>query len=188
MESLSEVLVVPGAAVEDWTFRNTEKGLKAHFSVRGKLTQQLAAALGCKFVYASDVDALSLGHELKDTEILLPIAGGEESEKPETASFFPDVVYKFKVAKQDDGFSVQCLVHISVRIDELHEILKGYSGDGGLEIQLRPRQGNLFDGGTRVEMGGSDGQEPVSDHLAGEALEQHGAIASKAQMKRSRVQ
>jgi hypothetical protein len=156
-----------------------------HFSVRGKLTQELAAALGCKFVYEGDVDGLSLSHELKNAEIFLPAPAGQEG----GCSFFPDVIYKFKINRQDDGFSVQLLVHASTRIDELHELLKSYRGDGGLKILVRSRQGELFEGGTRVEMAGDDGQEPISDHLTGEALESHrartGALASKAQVKRA---
>lgn len=173
MNNLPEALEIKEATVEDWTHRHTEKGLKMHFSVRGKLTPELASALGCKFVYEGDVDGVSLSHEFKETEIFMPSPAGDGT----GCGFFPDVVYKFKVAKQDAGFSVQFLVHVSTRIEELHEILKGYDGAGGLEIQLRSRQGELFDGGTRVEMG-PDGQEPVSANLTGEALERHEAVAS----------
>lgn len=148
MNQLREALSIKDAQIEDWTHRHTEKGLKMHFTITARLPKELARALGCTYIYDNEITDVSLAHELKETEIVLPSADGKDGA---AFSFFPDVVYKFKAQKRDEGYSMQCRVHVSTRIEELHELLKSYDGDGNLDILLRPRQGELFEGGTRVE-------------------------------------
>lgn len=146
MENLSEQLEVSNATIEDWTHRKTEKdGLKLHFNVSAPLPKLLSEQLKCSGIYDMDTGRIDLLHKLKDTELLFPAT----DENGVSASFFPDVIYKFKASRDETQFSVQFSVHVSGRADELHELLK--HAPESLCLTIRPRQGSLFEGGTRVE-------------------------------------
>jgi hypothetical protein len=147
MEQLRDTLVFNDALVDDWTFDRTEQdGLKMRFTINAKLPKELAEALRCTSIYDDDTGKMELLHKLKDTEILFPTPGLEG----DLTSIFPDVIYKFKATRDDTAFRIACNVHVSSRVDELHEIFKAY--EDGITVTVRPRQGELFDGGTRVEM------------------------------------
>jgi hypothetical protein len=147
LEHLRETLTLNECLVDDWTFDRTEQdGLKMRFTINAKLPKELAEALRCTSIYDDDTGKMELLHKLKDTEILFPTPGLEG----DLTSIFPDVIYKFKATRDDTAFRIACNVHVSSRVDELHEIFKAY--EDGITVTVRPRQGELFDGGTRVEM------------------------------------
>lgn len=146
MENLQEQLTISDAMIEDWTHRKTEKdGLKLHFTVSAPLPKLLAEQLKCSGIYDIDTGRIDLLHRLKDTELLINGEGDDPG-----ASFFPDVIYKFKASRDEDQFTVQFSVHISGRCDEMHEILK--HAPDYVSLTVRPRQGQLFEGGTRVDV------------------------------------
>ena len=145
METLTEQLEIADATIEDWTHRKTEKdGLKMHFTVSAPLPKLLAQQLRCSGIYEMDTGRIDLLHKLKDTEFLL--TGGDDL----GASFFPDVIYKFKASRDENQFTVQFSIHVSTRCEELHELLK--HAPETLSLTMRPRQGQLFEDGTRVDV------------------------------------
>lgn len=146
METISEALEIKSAIIEDWTHRKTEKdGLKMHFNISAPLPRELATQLKCSGIYDMDTGRIDLLHKLKETELILPVPGTDGC-----ASFFPDVIYKFKASRDESQFTIQFSVHISTRAEEMHEILKG--APDSMDISIRPRQGQLFEGGTRVSV------------------------------------
>jgi hypothetical protein len=159
MENLSETLTIANATIEDWTHRKTEKdGLKLHFNVSAPLPKPLAEQLRCAGIYDMDTGRIELLHKLKETELLIPVPGCA----PNCSSFFPDVIYKFKASRDEEQFTIAFSVHISTRAEEMHEILKG--APDKWDIVVRPRQGQLFEGGTRVEV--KPGERVISQEQA----------------------
>lgn len=177
MEQLRESLVLNNAVVEDWTHRNTEKGLKVHFMLSSALDRRTAEILGCEYMLSGEgaPSSATLDAELKETELLLPIPASEDHA---TLSVYPDVVYKFRTAKEDERIALHCRVHVSSRMDELHEVLKGIKT--GVEVVIRPRQGLLFDGGTRVDMSGTPEATGETEAAAGETKEPAGETPAEA--------
>jgi len=152
LEQLTEQLTIDNATIEDWTHRKTEKdGLKLHFNVSAPLPKLLSQQLKCGGIYDMDTGRIDLLHKIKETELLIPTPGVEGA----SSSFFPDVVYKFKASRDEQQFSIAFSVHISTRAEEMHAILS--ASPDSLKIELRPRQGQLFEGGTRVDV------TPISD-------------------------
>lgn len=181
METISEALEIESAIIEDWTHRKTEKdGLKMHFNISAPLPRELAKQLKCSGIYDMDTGRIDLLHKLKETELCLTIAEGNAADgQPEGSchSFFPDVIYKFKASRDENQFTIQFAVHVSNRCEELHEILK--HAPDSIEVSIRPRQGQLFEGGTRVDVTPVvelinrvvAGAKPGDDALAQEILE-----------------
>ena len=145
MENLQEELTIASATIEEWTHRKTKKeGLKVNFTVSAPLPRGLAEMLKCGGIYDSDTGRIDLLHKLKDTELVIPVPGVEGG----FASFFPDLLYCFKAKRDEQQFTLEFSVHISTRAEELHEIFKGTPDS--IDLSVRPRQGQLFEGGTRV--------------------------------------
>lgn len=151
MEQLNEQLTIASATIEEWTHRRTKKdGLKVNFTVSAPLPKLLAEQLRCGGIYADDTNRIDLSHKLKDVELIVPVPGVEDA----FASFFPDVLYAFKAKRDEQQFTIEFACHVTVRAEELHEIFKG--SPDVFDIEIRPRQGQLFDGGTRVELSNSE--------------------------------
>jgi hypothetical protein len=152
MEELRDVLTFEGSQIKEWTNVQVDAETRTlNFTFRSTLTEELAAALHCSFIMDQEgVDSASLGHELIGTELLLPTPGVDGA----TESFFPESISGFKVASKEGGHTVQAKVVIATRIDELDAAFKALRG-APVDLSVKPRQGELFEGGTRVEM--SDG-------------------------------
>jgi hypothetical protein len=147
MENLQEQLTISSATIEEWTHRRTKKdGLKVNFTVSAPLPKLLAEQLRCGGIYENDTTRIDLSHKLKDIELIVPVPGTEDG----SASFFPDVLYAFKAKRDEQQFTLEFAAHVTVRAEELHEIFKGSSET--FDISVRPRQGQLFEGGTRVDV------------------------------------
>ena len=147
MENLQEELTIENASIEQWTHRKTGKdGLKVNFTVSAMLPKLLAEQLKCGGIYDNDTKRVDLTHKLKDTEFIVPVPGVEGG----FASFYPDVLYAFHALRDEQQFTVEFSVHVTVRAEELHEILKGLPEV--ITLSVRPRQGQLFEGGTRVDV------------------------------------
>jgi hypothetical protein len=84
---------------------------------------------------------------------------------------------RFIVRSPGDG--VEALVGQYIRRVGIHE--------GQLKISYEPQAKQEVLPGTQVDQQDEDGQEPVSEHLAGEALQEHesrsGSLASASQMQ-----
>jgi hypothetical protein len=159
VEKLNEQLTIANATIEEWTHRKTKKeGLKVNFTVSAPLPKLLAEQLRCAGIYDNDTGRVDLLHKIKDTELLFPVPGVEGA----LASFFPDVLYCFKARRDEQQFTIEFSAHVTVRAEELHEILKGTADS--FQVVLRPRQGQLFEGGTRVDVAAS--KEPDTGCIA----------------------
>lgn len=161
MEQLTEELTIEQASIEEWTHRRTKKeGMKVNFTISSPLPKLLANQLRCAAIYEADTGKMDLLHKLKDTELVIPIPGTDA-----VATFFPDVLYCFRARREEQQFSLEFAVHVSVRSEEIHEILKG--SPELISISIRPRQGQLFEGGTRVDASGADcTRSPETSSLA----------------------
>jgi hypothetical protein len=147
MENLQEELTIANATIEEWTHRRTKKdGLKVNFTVSAPLPKSLADQLRCGGIYENDTTRIDLSHKLKNVEFIVPVPGVEDG----FASFFPDVLYAFHALRDEQSVTVEFSVHVTVRAEELHEILKGLPEV--ITLSVRPRQGQLFEGGTRVDV------------------------------------
>ena len=147
MEQLNEQLTIENASIEEWTHRRTKKdGLKVNFTVSAMLPRLLADQLKCGGIYDNDTKRVDLTHKLKDIELIVPVPGVEGG----LSSFFPDVLYAFHALRDEQQFTLEFSVHVTVRAEELHEILKGLPDV--ITLSVRPRQGQLFEGGTRVDV------------------------------------
>ena len=147
MENLQEELTIANATIEEWTHRRTKKdGLKVNFTVSAPLPKSLADQLRCGGIYENDTTRIDLSHKLKDIEFIVPVPGVEDG----FASFFPDVLCAFKAKRDEQQFTLEFAAHVTVRAEELHEIFKG--SPDTFDISVRPRQGQLFEGGTRVDV------------------------------------
>jgi hypothetical protein len=161
VEKLHDTLVFNNAVVDEWSFNRIEPSVhEMQFTLKAVLSEELAEALRCSSIYREeDTKVITLTHKLKDTEILLPTPGLAG----ELTSFFPDSIYGFKATQDDGECSIACSVRVSSRVDELHEIFKAY--ENAIAVTVKPRQGELFDGGTRVEM--SEGTQKNGGDLFG---------------------
>lgn len=147
MELLTEQLTIANATIEEWTHRRTKKdGLKVNFTVSAPLPRILAEQLRCAGIYENDTTRIDLSHKINDAGLVVPIPGVEGG----FSEFFPEVLYAFKAKRDEQQFTVEFACHVTVRAEELHEIFKG--SPDVFEISLRPRQGQLFEGGTRVDV------------------------------------
>lgn len=164
MEQLTEEITIENASIEEWTHRKTKKdGLKVNFSVTALLPKSLAEQLKCAGIYENDTTRIDLSHKLKGIELFMPIPGA----KSELASFYPDVLYSFKAKRDEQAFTLEFSAHVTVRAEELHEILKGLPEV--ITLSMRPRQGKLFEGGTRVDV--APGERVISEEQAHDTSE-----------------
>ena len=161
MENLQEQLTIENASIEEWTHRRTKKdGLKVNFTVSAPLPKLLAEQLRCGGIYENDTTRIDLSHKIKDAGLIVPIPGVEGG----FSEFFPDVLYAFKAKRDEQQFTIEFACHVTVRAEELHEIFKGSSEV--FELSLRPRQGQLFGGGTRVDVTSTPTTESDSGCIA----------------------
>lgn len=63
-------------------------------------------------------------------------------------------IQRVKAKRDEQQFTIEFACHVTVRAEELHEIFKG--SPDVFDIEIRPRQGQLFEGGTRVPVSNSE--------------------------------
>ena len=142
--------------------------------LKGKLTPTVAEILGCGYLY----DASGNPHEgFKDTNLdtTLPdmdlrLIGGDNRE---INNFFPELIFSLRIYRVGDtGLGIQFKAKTTGRLQEILDFFRANRGDG-FTISIKSRQGDLFDGGTRVALSEGTtgaGPDPMSD-VVGTALE-----------------
>ena len=182
MENLQEQLTIANATIEEWTHRKTKKdGLKVNFTVSAPLPKLLAEQLRCGGIYDNDTKRVDLTHKLKNVELVVPIPGVDGG----FGSFFPDVLYAFHALRDEQQFTIDFSVHVTVRAEELHEIFKG--SPEVFDIALRPRQGQLFEGGTRVDVAGKKDEPAMCTRNDGAPLAQAATMGGTHQARGKRT-
>ena len=127
---------------------------KAVVEIKGVFTKTSAALLGVDWIFASETVAnsgmrggnLIKEASLVDVELRLfcETDGAVES-------FMPELCHSWKVSAIDGGgWSAQCKIDVGGNGDRLLDFFRQHRQ--GFQWTLRPRQANLFDGGTRVDM------------------------------------
>jgi hypothetical protein len=133
---------------------------KLTLSLKGQFTKTVAAVLGVDWMFAGETTGhsgmkdcnLSRDISFADCELKLKGAHGELD------TFFPDTVYGFRAfAAGGASLGIQCKVDITGDFNVLLDFFRKHMADG-FQFSIRSRQGQLFEGGTRVNM--SPEQEP----------------------------
>lgn len=130
-------------------------GLKAAFN------STLAAELGVDWMFATETVAHSglkdakLNNDIAFADCELKLRGGQG----ELDTFFPERIYNFRAfAIGGAGLGIQCKVDITGDFNDILDFFRKHVADG-FEFIIKGRQGELFEGGTRVEMTEEQAQE-----------------------------
>lgn len=181
---LRDLLQFSNAEICDIALIKTVNGPKAVLHLSAPMTKEAAKALKLDYVYTNGggvipregLDGLSLDYELTDQELSIPTS----LEKGVFTTLYPDLIHKFKLARIEDAqFELSLRAHITGALGEVLDFFVSQNKQT-FEFAIRPRQGELFEGGTRVEMTsekpeGKKGEKaqkgkPVVDHVFACAL------------------
>ena len=132
--------------------------------LKGRLTPQVAAILQCDYLYTSGG---SPQDGFKDTnltvslvDMILTLASADG--KAVMDSFYPEQIFGFRVYKVgENALNIQFRARTTGRLQEILDFFRANRGEG-FTISIKPRQGDLFDGGTRVEMSDGDTGEVIA--------------------------
>ena len=131
--------------------------------LKGRLTPKVAAILLCDYVYddnGSPHDGFkdaNLAMTLADMDLKLTGGDGVEIDH-----FYPEQIFGFRIYRVNDAaLGIQFKAKTSGRLQEILDFFRANRGDG-FTISIKPRQGELFGGGTRVAMG-----ESAADPMTG---------------------
>lgn len=147
------------ARIESITLVPTEKEPKCVLLMAASLLPDAAELLGCDWAYKEGIPReglqdLALNGILRDVELHLPTG----SDMAQYESYFPELIHKFKLKRvQDAKLEVTFRVHETRRFADLLELLAAVNKES-FEAAIRPRQGELFEGGTRVDLSGGEDQ------------------------------
>lgn len=150
---IAEDLVFQDTRVVSLTSYPGDQSPKCILILAASLMPLHAEALGCAYVYkdgvpVADLDSAAIDGRLQDMELLLP----SSVDLADSDSYFPDLISKFKVKRVADAkYEVSFRVHESTRRADLESLLTAINKDL-FTIALKPRQGTLFEGGTRVDL------------------------------------
>jgi hypothetical protein len=143
----------------------SETGVKCVLVLAASLLPETAKLLGCDYIYKKgvpvpDLDGVKLDGQLRDVELHLPTS----FDRKQFDTYFPELIHKFSLTRIEDAkFEVRFRVHEASRCSDLLSLLESVNKDS-FECAIRPRQGELFEGGTRVEMSGtSTHQHPAEE-------------------------
>lgn len=140
---------------------------KLTLGLKGAFNKALATALGVEWLFASD----TVGNPgLKDCTLKSDIAFSDVelkliAESGDVNTFYPEKIHTFRCfASGGGGLGVQCRIDINGHLDEILDFFRNHRSSG-FEFRIKSRQGELFDGGTRVDMSGDepDADDPTAD-------------------------
>ena len=132
--------------------------------LKGRLTRGVADTLGINYLCCGDGAAPHDGFKAANLEIsLVDMQLKLKGPNSELDMFLPEVINGFRVYRiGDSGMGIQCKATTNGRLQEILDFFRKHRGDG-FEFSIKPRQGNLFEGGTRVEMSEGDTGEVVAN-------------------------
>lgn len=184
MAELRQVLQLAGTAIVDFDLPPNDDGPKVVMVLQTPATPAVIQALELQHLFSDGGDLLkqlsdrvAVSVELFNLMLSLPSSGGGFD------NYYPEKVYKFKILRvpgDDDDDLLEFRVHIRTPRDDASKIrdlvdfhLKFLKGT--FECALQPRQGELFEGGTRVNVAPEKkADEPVLAS-AGEMERRYGA-------------
>lgn len=133
-------------------------GLKAAFN------STLATELGVEWMFATETVAhrglkdAKLENSIAFTDCELKLRGGQG----ELDTFFPEKIYGFRVfAIGGAGLGIQCKVDVTGDFNDILNFFRSHIADG-FEFIIKGRQGELFEGGTRVDMSEDTPENPAA--------------------------
>lgn len=145
---LRRILQFDEARVEKFSITPADD-IKGVIGIAAAMTREHAETLNCDYLLNGTVvheglgDSIPLDIELQNVELHFP----------ERSTMFPETVHKFKLRRIPDAqFEIAFIAHLPAHlILELAEFVSKTNKDT-FACAIRSRQGELFEGGTRVEM------------------------------------
>ena len=135
----------------------SEKGVKCVLMLAASLLPDHAERLQCSYIYKSGVpveglEDVALDGQLRDMELHLPTA----HDRKQFDCYYPELIHRIKIKRIEDAkFEVVFRIHEARRRADLDCLLEAVNKDT-FECAIRPRQGELFEGGTRVEVSATE--------------------------------
>lgn len=149
----------------------SEKGVKCVLILAASLLPDHAKHLHCAYIYRDGIpveglEDVALEAQLRDMELHLPTA----YDRQQFDTYFPELIHRIKIKRVEDAkFEVIFRIHEARRRADLDALLEAVNKDS-FECAIRPRQGELFEGGTRVEVAPASEQTQPADEERAEAF------------------
>jgi hypothetical protein len=121
--------------------------------LKGRLTPQVAAILACDYLYT---DQGSPQEGFKETVLTISLVDMTltlaSSDGNALDSFYPEQIFGFRIYKAGEN-ALNCAFKCKTtgRLQEILDFFRANRGEG-FTISIKPRQGDLFEGGSRVAM------------------------------------
>jgi hypothetical protein len=156
---LRRILQFDEARIEKFSVTPADD-IKGVIGIAATMTREHAETLNCDYLLNGTVvreglgDSVPLDIELQNVELHFP----------ERSTMFPETVHKFKLRRIPDAkFEIAFLAHLPAHlILELAEFVEKTNKDT-FACAIRSRQGELFEGGTRVDL--SEKEDDAQDSL-----------------------
>jgi hypothetical protein len=143
----------------------TSDDIKGVMVLSAPMTREHAEILGVDYLLNGTVVREGLGNniplsiELQNVTLHLPMA----TDLGQSSTYYPDIIHKLRLSRTEDAqFEITMRAHIPAgQSQEALAFLFAVKKDA-FEMAIRSRQGELFEGGTRVEMAKKDEkQDPL---------------------------
>jgi hypothetical protein len=167
MELHGELLIVnskrPG--LEITIPESAEKGDFLTLKLRGDMSKAVAELLECDYLYVGDTPQpgfkeITLDATLVDME--LKLIGKDDG----VNTYYPESIYGFRVyRKGENELGISCKVDMNGHYEPIIDFFRANRTDG-FKFVVRPRQGQLFDGGTRVALSEGTTGDPMNEVVA----------------------
>jgi hypothetical protein len=142
----------------------SEKGVKCVLILAASLLPDHAKHLQCSYIYRDGIpveglEDVALEAQLRDMELHLPTA----YDRQQFETYFPELIHRIKIKRVEDAkFEVIFRIHEARRRADLDALLESVNKDS-FECAIRPRQGELFEGGTRVDVSNAKNRQEPAD-------------------------
>ena len=128
---------------------------KVTLGLKAVLNKTLATSLNVDWMFASETVAYpgmkdaTLDSDVSFTDVELKLVGSDG----ELNTFYPERVYSWRVFAMSSGqLGVQCKISMEGHLDECLDFLRQHRSAEGFTFIIKSRQGELFEGGTRVDL------------------------------------
>jgi hypothetical protein len=157
---LRELLNFSDARIVQIAAYPSEKGVKCVLMLAASLMPEHAERLQCAYIYKDGIpveglEDFALDGQLRDMELHLPTA----HDRQQFQCYYPELIHRIKIKRVEDAkFEVIFRIHEARRRADIDALLEAVNKDT-FECAIRPRQGELFEGGTRVEVSSTDAKK-----------------------------
>ena len=144
----------------------TSDDIKGVMVLSAPMTREHAEILGVDYLLNGTVVREGLGNniplsiELQSVSLHLPMA----TDLQQSSTYYPDIIHKLRLSRTEDAqFEITMRAHIpGGQSQEALAFLYAVKKDT-FEMAIRSRQGELFEGGTRVDL--SEKEDDAQDSL-----------------------